>query len=107
MNVTWELESPGVRPMDQMVVSWVQLPDGDEESVQIDEGFEFPDDNRVIFTFNETNPAIIGQSFSVEIPIELDNQYAVEINGTNLIGSSQTLFAFDSSEWTTCSFFIT
>ena len=106
MRVTWELESSGVRPMDQMIVRWVQLPDNNAYGVQIDEGLEFPDCNTVIFTFNETNPAIIGQRFLVDIPIEPDNQYAMEINGTNLIGSSQSFFTFNSSEWTTCSHFI-
>ena len=80
------LESPGVRPVQQVVVRW-------REGTEQVEPDEFPLNNTEIIFTDLSNPLSDGEfsyTFTGLIP---DRRYAVLIQGTSIAGTSNTYFA--------------
>ena len=88
MSVTWDLESPGVRPVQQVVVRWMQ----ENDHIQLPTPEDFPVNNTQIFD----SPS---QTFSCNFTgLSATQRYVVLIQGTNLVGTSKTFFVIETSK---------
>ena len=104
VSVTWDLESPGVRPVEQVIVRWME--ENDRTQLPLPE--DFPANNTQIFD----SPS---QTFSCNFTgLSPAQRYVVLIQGTNLAGTSNTYFVIETGKilgnilmwfWTFCACF--
>ena len=88
VSVTWDLESPGVRPVEQVIVRWME--ENDRTQLPLPE--DFPVNNIQIFD----SPS---QTFSCNFTeLSPAQRYVVLIQGTNLAGTSNTYFVIETGK---------
>ena len=88
VSVTWDLENPGVRPVEQVIVRWME--ENDRTQLPLPE--DFPANNTQIFV-----PPI--QTFSCNFTgLSPAQRYVVLIQGTNLVGMSNTYFVIETGK---------
>lgn len=88
VSVTWDLESPGVRPVRQVTVRWME--ENDRTQLPLPE--DFPVDNTEVFN----SPS---QTFSFNFTgLSSAQRYVVLIQGTNLVGTSNTYFVIETGK---------
>ena len=88
VSVTWDLESPGVRPVQQVVVRWMV----EDDRTQLPSPEDFPVNNTQIFD----SPS---QTFSCNFTgLSFAQRYVVLIQGTNLVGTSNTFFVIETGK---------
>ena len=88
VSVTWDLESPGVRPVQQVVVRWMV----EDDRTQLPSPEDFPVNNTQIFD----SPS---QTFSCNFTgLSSAQRYVVLIQGTNLVGTSNTFFVIETGK---------
>ena len=88
VSVTWDLESPGVRPVLQVVVRWMV----EDDRTQLPTPEDFPVNNTQIFD----SPS---QTFSCNFTeLSSAQRYVVLIQGTNLVGTSNTFFVIETGK---------
>ena len=90
VSVTWDLESPGVRPVQQVIVRWME----ENDRTQLPSPGDFPLNNSQIFD----SPS---QTFSCNFTgLSSAQRYVVLIQGTNLVGTSNTYFVIETGKST-------
>ena len=88
VSVTWDLESPGVRPVEQAIVRWME----ENDRTQLPLSEDFPVNNTRTF---DSPSQTFGYSFTGLSPAQ---RYVVLIQGTNLVGTSNTYFVIETGK---------
>ena len=106
VTASWVLATPGVRPLEQVVVRWVEEASIEVGDDPLADSSLYPLENIVIMNYDVTNPDEVlesGHVFTLTFEdLVAGETYSVAVTGTSILGSKTTLFRIQTGNNEKC-----